>query len=104
MDEGTNFLVLKYGKSNMFDCIGNHKKVIEQLGYCWFGKIGKAPGISSLNLILDKEKKTVVLYCQGEAFLCDLMEVSTQRPSEGYPQYYDAFYMEELFSQAFILN
>ena len=34
-------LVIKYKEDITKDYIGMHKKIIEEKGYCWFGKIGK---------------------------------------------------------------
>ena len=87
---GDKFLVLRYS-NGMYNCIKNHRAVLEKNGYCWFGKIGVVPSERALGEKLNSDKPLVVLYCQGDAFVCSLIGVSTEKPSEGYPLYYNAF-------------
>lgn len=88
--KGDKFIVLRYG-TGMYDCIARHTEVINQFGYCWFGKIGIAPSEKVIHSKLNKERMYAILYCQGKAHLCEVIEVSTQKPEEGYPTYYDSF-------------
>ena len=88
--KGDRFIVLKYG-TGIYDCIKQHTEVIDKLGYCWFGKIGVALSIKAIHSKLNEERMYVILYCQGKAHLCDLLEVSEDRPETGYPTYYDSF-------------
>lgn len=87
---GDKFLVLKYN-NGIYDCINNHRAVLENNGYCWFGKIGAVPAERALGEKLNPDKPLVVLYCQGDAFVCSLIDVSFEKPSEGCPPYYNAF-------------
>lgn len=98
MREGNKILILKYGTSNMYDCIDRHKAVIKKNGYCWFGKIGKMPGESKVKEVLVQECPQIVLYSQGKAYLCDVESYQIDKPNEGYPDYYDSF----LFGRAII--
>lgn len=88
LEKGDRFLVVKYS-NKVCDCIARHREVLEREGYCWFGKIGVAPSISALQLKLNQNKRLLVLYCQGKAYLCDLLEYSLKKPKEGYPDYYN---------------
>ena len=47
-------IVIKYGQNNAYDCIACHKNVIDELGFCGFGKIGKAPNLDKINCELSK--------------------------------------------------
>ena len=83
-------LVLRYANNIVPDCIEQHIKVFEETGYCWFGKLGKAPGEKILTQIVSKEAKdNIILYMRGKAFLCSCDEYSLKKPLEGYPLYYD---------------
>ena len=87
---GDKFLVLRYS-TGIYDCISNHKSVLDELGYCWFGKIGVVPSERALKEKLNRDKPLVALYCQGDAYISQLLEVSDEKPVEGYPAYYQKF-------------
>ena len=88
--KGDKFLILRYS-NGIYDCIKNHRAVLDNLGYCWFGKIGVAPAERALEEKLNPQNPLVVLYCQGDAFVCKLLDISTSKPNEGYPAYYQKF-------------
>lgn len=90
LKRGDRFLILRYS-NGPYNCIQNHREVIDKLGYCWFGKIGVAPTEKTLSEKLSENNPLVVLYCHGDAFICQLLEVSTKRPPDGYPLYYQRF-------------
>lgn len=90
LENGDRFIVLRYS-NGIYDCIQQHKNVLSQYGYCWFGKIGMAPSAQNIRSILDPDRMLAVLYCQGDAFLCSVLDLSENRPSEGYPHYYESF-------------
>lgn len=91
MIEGNKVLILKYGTSNMYDCIERHKEVIDKNGYCWFGKIGKMPGESKVKEILEQEVSQIVLYSQGKAYICDIDSYKISKPNACYPSYYESY-------------
>lgn len=95
IEKGDRFIVLKYS-TGIHDCIKRHIDVINELGYCWFGKIGVAPSREAIYSKLNKDRMYAILYCQGKAHLCDLLEISEAKPESGYPTYYDSF----LFSRS----
>lgn len=79
LKRGDRFLILRYS-NGPYNCIQNHREVIDKLGYFWFGKIGVAPTEKTLSEKLSEDNPLVVLYCHGDAFICQLLEVSTKRP------------------------
>ena len=91
LNKGDRFIVIKY-TNGIYDCINEHIRVLEQYGYCWFGKIGMSPSEANLRSILLSDRMFVVLFCQGDVHLCELLDVSTDRPKEGYPDYYQSFF------------
>ena len=89
--ERTRFIVLKYG-TGINDCIQLHKNVISKYGYCWFGKIGVAPSENSIFHKLNEEELFAVLYRQGIIHLCRFDKISFDKPSGGYPVYYESYF------------
>ena len=90
LEIGDRFLVLRYS-NGIYNTIQQHKDVLQQCGYCWFGKIGMSPSEQNIRSILDPDRMLAVLYCQGDAFICDILDLTGEQPSEGYPQYYESF-------------
>ena len=83
-------LVLRYTNNIVPDCIEQHINVFEEIGYCWFVKLGKAPGEKVLSKIISKESNdNVILYMRGKVFLCTCDKYSLKKPLKGYPLYYD---------------
>ena len=87
---GDKFIILRYS-NGIYDCIKNHKAVIDERGYCWFGKIGAVPSERALKEKLNPENPLAVLYCSGNAFISQLLGISHEKPVEGYPAYYQKF-------------
>ena len=93
LTEGQRVLIIRYGKKK--DCIEKHQEVLENIGYCWFGKIGVIPSAKVIKAIQDEDVPKIVLYSQGKSFVADMTEVSYEKPQEGYP----AYYQTELFDE-----
>ena len=94
MVEGQKFLVVRFGNNIVEDCVNKHQDVIEQKGYCWFGKIGVVPSKKVLQSVFEEEFPTLVLYTRNKAYICELLDTTEDKPVEGYPNYYE----EELFN------
>lgn len=88
-------LIVRYGKNIVLDCIQNHKKVIDDKGFCWFGKIGRSPSAKVLSDTIHNNGK-IILYSSTECFICDCSEYTTKKPITNYPKYYD----EYIFNQS----
>lgn len=88
LQQGQKLLVLRFGKQIVENCIELHQEIIEEKGYCWFGKLGTVPSKKSIDAVLDEEKPSIILYARGSAFLCEISEVIYEKPDEGYPGYY----------------
>lgn len=95
LQQGQKLLVLRYGKQIIENCIELHQETIEEIGYCWFGKLGTVPSKKSIDAVLEEENPTIILYARGSAFLCGFSEVTYDKPEEGYPDYYNT----ELFEK-----
>lgn len=96
LQQGQKLLVLRYGKQIVADCIELHQKKIDEMGYCWFGKLGTVPSKKSINAMLNEDKPSVILYARGSAFICEVSEVAYNKPEKGYPEYYKT----ELFNKS----
>ncbi len=95
MEVGQRFLVVRFGTNIIANCIEEHQEVIRKNGYCWFGKIGVVPSKKALDDVLSRDNPIVMLYTRNHAYECSLSEVITEKPEEGYPDYYET----ELFEQ-----
>lgn len=95
LQQGQKLLVLRYGKQIIDNCIELHGEKIEELGFCWFGKLGTIPSKKSIDAIMSEEIPTIILYARGAAYICEVSEVSYEQPKDGYPEYYE----KELFQK-----
>ena len=94
LQEGQKVLIIRYGKKA--DCIERHEEVINELGYCWFGKIGVVPSSKVINAILSEDEPRIVLYSQGKGFVAAVEGVEYEKPTLGYPDYYQRELYDEL--------
>lgn len=90
-DLNRKILVLRYGTNILQNCIEEHIKVCEDNGFCWFGKIGRAPSVKAINDVFENEKGAVILYSKDECYLCKAEGISYDQPKCGYPSYYDDY-------------
>jgi len=88
--KGQKLLVLRYNITVEPNCIDLHKKVIEQLGYCWFGKIGKIPSAWMLESVFSEESPSIVLFNRVGSFISRLVDFSYETQYEGVPGYYNS--------------
>lgn len=96
LQENEKFLVLRYGTNIIPDCIEKHIEVINNTGYCWFGKIGVVPSQKALKQIAEQSTHRIVLYTKGKAYLCNFVDYTTNKPANHYPEYYNQY----LFGQS----
>ena len=89
MNDKQQYLLLRYSISEVPDVIEKHQEVINERGYCWFGKIGNIPSSWILNRVFEEEESYLLLYRKDAAFICKLLAYSTRKPLEGIPKYYD---------------
>ncbi len=95
MDVGQRFLVVRFGTNIVANCIEKHQEVIRSKGYCWFGKIGVVPSKKTLDEVMALDNPMIMLYTRNHAYECALLEVTTEKPKVGYPEYYE----RELFNR-----
>ena len=95
LNENQKILVLRYGNNIIKDCIEKHIEVLTENGYCWFGKIGRAPSTKVLKSVLINGKGTLILYSRSGCYLCGFSEVTAEQPHWGYPQYYDSYILNK---------
>lgn len=91
-------LVLRYGTNIIADCMKLHSDVIKEKGYCWFGKIGRAPSEGVLNDLIDEGIGTVILYSRAGCYLCTINEIIHNKPKDSYPKYYDEYIFNQKIS------
>lgn len=96
LQQGQNLLVLRYGKQIIENCIELHKEKIDELGYCWFGKLGTVPSKKSIDAMLNEENPMLILYARGSAYICEVSEVMYDKPNKGCPDYYQVELFDNL--------
>lgn len=96
MKQGQKFIVIRFGANIIEDAIQKHIEVLNDKGYCWFGKIGVVPSEKSINYILNDENPMIILYSRNGVYKCAVSEKTRELPNDGYPNYYEG----ELFNTA----
>lgn len=96
LKQGQKLLVLRYGKQIIENCIELHQTKIEELGYCWFGKLGTIPSKKSIDAMFVEENPMLILYARSSAYICEVSEVIYDKPNEGVPDYYQAELFDKL--------
>ena len=89
LEEGQKLLVLRYSDFLQKNCIQLHVDLIDKLGFCWFGKIGQRPSQKFITQIMAFDKPQILLHSSTKSFLCEVLEVTYDKPESGYPQYYE---------------
>jgi len=85
-------LLLRYSDFQGYDTIKEHEAIIAASGYCWFGKFGKIISAKYLTkFMMGRAPYIVFLYTAGVLHKCQMDAVTYERPSTGYPEYYDSF-------------
>lgn len=89
MKANQKFLVMKYGTKIMEGCIKKHIEVLDNYGYCWFGKIGTTPSNDFMKEVMAAAKPIMILFGREGVYECVLEQYSFEKPHDGYPEYYD---------------
>lgn len=89
LQNGQKCFIIRYGKQIVPDCIRRHREKIDEIGYCWFGKLGSAPVKNKIEAVLESENPTIILYARNDSFICRIEDVAYEKPADGYPEYYD---------------
>lgn len=88
--KNTEMLCLRFTDVGTIDCIEEHKKLIEDIGYVWFGKIGVKPGEGKVKSILSDGIGYLILKKPDGVYICKFDEYSYISPSDyEYPSYYN---------------
>lgn len=95
LTKGQAVLLFRVNLNVKKDSIICHKKTLEQYGYCWFGKIGQCPLKSKIDIIIKQDSPKIILYTKKELILCDIDSVLYERPSDGYPDYYQRDFFDK---------
>ncbi|MCC7571182.1 hypothetical protein KO465_07660 [Candidatus Micrarchaeota archaeon] len=86
------FLLLRYSDILAIKTIEEHNNVLEERGFCWFGRFGKKPSQKYIDTFLGLNDPHIVLYSklrgQGIAYYCKCEDVSYSRPKDAFPKYY----------------
>ena len=88
-------LILRYGANIISDCMKLHHNVIEREGYCWFGKLGRAPSDKVIHEIMMDGEGCVVLYAREGTYVAKVTEITDKKPLRAYPEYYNALLFDE---------
>ena len=102
LEIGQKLLVLRYNTKVEPECIKLHQNVIQQTGYCWFGKIGKIPSAWMLEAVFAEKAPAILLYNRSGTFLSTLEDFSYETQQEGIPEYYiNQLYNNGVFPESY---
>ena len=89
MRDRQKYLLLRYSDVER-NCIDLHQEIIQQVGYCWFGKIGSVPSSKMLSEVFFEQSPVLVLYRKNASYICELEKYTLQTPNKGIPEYYNS--------------
>lgn len=98
--KGQQVIMFRINLNVRKDSIECHLKTLEEHGFCWFGKIGRVPQEKKLKELFNQKSPHMLLYTKKELYCCDIDNYAYERPSEGYPEYYQT----EFFNKGTELN
>lgn len=95
--KGKKMLLIRYSDFLYSNCIDEHISVLNEKGFCWFGKVGKQkPSRKFCQIVLDDENPMIFLHSARRAYLCDVADIVFETPNDGV---YPAYYTEVLFDK-----
>lgn len=71
--------------------IAEHKKIIDKIGYVYYGKMGSSVSDKNINLIMSQERPKILLIHSGgtKRYWAYIDKISKEKPSfDEFPQYY----------------
>ena len=85
-------IALRFGEHFAPDCgtIAAHQQLIDELGYVWYGKMGKPVAARIIKELIEQENTKILLISSGKAgrYWAYVKEISKETPPEnGIPEY-----------------
>lgn len=86
-------IALRYGEHFAPSCgtIAAHQRIIDELGYVWYGKLGTRVSDKMCGIIMSQESPKILLICSGkkDRYWAYIDQISNSRPGKGeFPDYY----------------
>ena len=88
-------ILIRYSDMFGYDTIQEHINIINNLGYCYFGKVGKKTSSMHLKELLESKEPKIILNSKKAAYIAIVDDIVFEKPENGYPKYYE----NELFSK-----
>lgn len=88
LETGSRVFVLRYNENYISDAMEIHNDICKKSGSCWYGKAGKKPDMRKLQEFIGNGIY-MIFYNREKTYICNLIAVSGEKPSSGYPEYYD---------------
>lgn len=90
IEKGKEILCLKFANADGLDCIQEHQKIMNELGYVWLGKIGNKPAYKTLYKMVINNSAYILLKESKKAYICQFKSYSERIPyTSEYPNYYN---------------
>ena len=95
--KGKKMLLVRYSDFLYSNCIGDHVDVLNEKGFCWFGKVGKQkPSQKFCKIVLEDEEPMIFLHSAKKTYLCDVADIVFETPNDCvYPAYYNEVLFEK---------
>lgn len=95
-------VVLKFSEAIKTNCMEEHIRVIEEKGFCWYGKVGKSISEKIINLIMNSENRNMLFYKKNGLYIAKVEAVTDKVQVENVPEYYkDLLYSEMNYPNTF---
>ncbi|AUD63490.1 hypothetical protein BK010_07725 [Tenericutes bacterium MO-XQ] len=87
--ENTDIFVIRFSDKHEYKTIQEHLNILDDIGYVWYGKIGRTPSKEYFDTRLSQGTVIVLLVQPGRYFISKCVDYSTSTPDDNtYPKYY----------------
>lgn len=90
--------ILRYSNKMEKECVKKHIEVLNKDKFVWWGKCGSRSSQKNINLVLNEKNPKLILYSTNDkCFICDIDEITYEKPKHSYPKYYDDVFDDEFY-------
>jgi hypothetical protein len=88
IEKGKDMLCMRFVNVGGYDCIEEHKTLLNKNGFVWFGKIGNKPTDRALEKMIQDKSNYILLKDPSKAYICTFETYQYDMPTDGFPAYY----------------
>lgn len=95
ISKNQELILIRYSDMFGYDTIMEHKKIIDENKYCYFGKVGKKSSNSHIKNMLNSKEPAIILKSKNNTYIAVVDGIVFEKPNDHYPKYYE----KELFEK-----